>query len=90
MGWGEEGEGRESDAFLQNANGPNVIDDGSSDDICLLLQHISGHFREHRARQGRKGFSSARRTLPPNPTRQPCNVPPDTRARDFMALLPSP
>ena len=57
MGWGERGEGRESeresDAFLQNANGPNVIDDGSSDDICLLLQHISGHFREPRGRVGR-------------------------------------
>ena len=86
MGWGK-GE-RESDAFLQNANGPNVIDDGSSDDICLLLQHISGHFREPRARQGRKGFSSACCTLPPNPTRQPCNVPPDTRARLHGAAFP--
>ena len=77
---------RESDAFLQNANGPNVIDDGS-DDICLLLppslstsRATSGNLEEG------KGFSSARCTLPPNPTRQPCNVP----ARDFMALLPSP
>ena len=54
MGWGEEGE---SDAFLQNANGPNVIDDGSGDICCLPLQHISGHFSEPRHRQGRKGFS---------------------------------